>query len=723
MASQQAGASPRVKLSLQSMSEQPASLWGLSVQYLKGVGPHRAALLKKLNIETAWDLFSFIPFRYEDRTVLRKISALSADCEQTVCAEIKTVSRIETRHRGMTIVEVIATDDTGTLRIKWFNQPYLKDLFKKGDRVLFSGKIKWGRYGVPGLEMENPLYEKVDEEEPHLHLGRIVPIYHETKGINSRFIRSLIYRLIHQYASTLPEIFPEALLAKYHFMTLSQAIAQIHFPPETADRILLASGKSPAQQRLAFNEFFLLQIGLAMRKRSLTLQTGISFNVAGPLVARLCQQLPFKLTSAQHRVIAEIRQEMASPAPMNRLLQGDVGSGKTVVALMAIVMAIDNRYQAALMAPTEILAEQHFLSLKGPVESLGKTLGLLTRDTKKTAREELLKKIAAHEVDVIIGTHALIQEEVKFARLGLVVVDEQHKFGVLQRARLMDKGVSPDTLVMTATPIPRTLALTLYGDLTVSVIDELPPGRSPIQTFLFRGKQRDQAYQRIREEIGKGRQVYVVCPLIEASEKVDFTAATQIYTTLRESVFPDQTIGLLHGRLKREEKEAIMRAFKAKEINLLVATTVIEVGIDVPNATVMMIEQAERFGLAQLHQLRGRVGRGAEKSYCLMMASFPISQEGRRRLETMVTSGNGFVIAEADLEIRGPGEFLGTRQSGLPELKIAHLIRDAALLNPAREEAFAWIEADPDLTHPESLALRTHLEQKWAGKLEQLRKG
>jgi len=698
--------------------------WRTPVQYLKGIGPKRSLLFEKLGIETLEELLYFFPFRYEDRSHLKKIAFLKPGEEQTILGEVRAVALVETPRRRLKIVDLAVSDETGLLHAKWFNQPYLKDLFKPGEKVMLSGKVKANYYGGLHLEMESPQYEKLDEEEPQLHTGRIVPIYHETKGLTSRQIRSLMNSLLNQWGMKISEMLPPALLKKYRFLPLFEAIHELHFPKTGSELSALNSGKSAAHHRLSFDELFLLQIGLALRKKGLTeKEPGIPFQTDGALSSRLRSLLPFDPTPAQEKVILEIKQDMASIYPMSRLVQGDVGSGKTLVALTAILIAIENGYQAALMAPTEILAEQHFLSIQEYLEKLGRSSLLLTSDMKKKTKDEALDLVKSGGVELVIGTHALIQEGVEFKRLGLAVVDEQHKFGVLQRARLSRKGYRPDVLIMTATPIPRTLALTLYGDLNVSVIDALPPGRSAIKTLLFYGKQRDRAYRLLEEELKKGRQAYVVCPLVEESEKVDLKAAIETFAHLQKEVFPHRRIGLLHGRLKREEKEGTMRAFKEGTLDLLVATTVIEVGIDVPNATVMMIEHVERFGLAQLHQLRGRVGRGKEQSYCFMVADYPISQEGKRRLEAMVKSSDGFKIAEVDLEIRGPGEFFGTRQSGIPELRVANLVRDIAILESARGEAFEWVERHPDLNDPESRPIRAFLERKWRGKLEWLTTG
>jgi len=693
----------------------------MSVQYLKGVGPGRAFLLGKLGIQTLEDLLSHLPFRYEDRREIKKISDLKAGAIETLTGEVLSISLSETRYQRMKIIDVVLTDGSAVVHAKWFNQAYLKNLLKKGTQLMLSGKVKSSFYGRHTLEIENPQFELLDGDAPQIHMNRVVPVYHETKGFTSKQIRVLIKQVLDKYAAKIPEMLPPALLEAPQLLPLSQAITEVHFPSDEYSLSLLEQGKSPAHHRLAFDELFLLEIGLALRKKSRTEKVpGVAFKVSEALLKPLNKRIPFQLTAAQRRVFSDIQKDMALPYPMNRLLQGDVGCGKTIVALMTIVIAIENGYQAALMAPTEILAEQHYLSLKAHLEALGKSVSLLTSDMKKREKNETLEALHSGQCQLIIGTHALIEEGVQFQRLGLVVVDEQHKFGVLQRAKLSAKGQRPDILIMTATPIPRTLSLTLYGDLNISVIDELPPGRSPVRTQLYYGKRRETAYKKVEKAMASGRQAFIVYPLVEASEKLDLKAAIDMFAHFQKEVFPNRRIGLLHGRLKREEKEQTMQRFKAGEIDLLVATTVVEVGIDIPNATIMVIEHAERFGLSQLHQLRGRVGRGKDQSHCLMIAEFPISKEGKRRLKAMVDSTDGFKIAEDDLSIRGPGEFFGTRQSGIPELRVANLLRDAALLEKAREEAFHWVLEHPSLNDLESQAIRACLERKWGCKLEWL---
>jgi ATP-dependent DNA helicase RecG len=560
--------------------------------------------------------------------------------------------------------------------------------------------------------MQHPDFEIVEEgEDETLHTGRLVPIYRLTEGLPQRWLRSLLWRVVGEHAAKVPEILPDAVRRRREVIPLPQAVRAIHFP-QTDEEL------SAARRRLVFDDFLLLQLGLAIRRQREGRARGIAIEPAGDLVGRLRRTLPFRLTAAQERVWGEIRRDLAEPYAMNRLLQGDVGSGKTIVAAMAILTAVEAGYQAALMAPTEILAEQHLMTLRQLLPPLGVPVALLTSAIKGREREALLDGVASGGIPCLVGTHALIQEGVEFHRLGLAVADEQHRFGVVQRAMLRRKGDNPHVLVMTATPIPRTLALTLYGDLDVSVIDEMPPGRQPIVTVSRAEGKRAQIYAFLRQQIKEGRQGYVVCPLVEESEATDLKAATLMAERLQKEVFPDLRVGLLHGRMGLVEKEAAMMAFKAGEIHILVSTTVIEVGIDVPNASVMLVEHAERFGLTQLHQLRGRVGRGSWKSYCILLESGRLSDEARRRLEAMTQTNDGFRIAEVDLELRGPGDFFGTRQSGLPEFRVADLLRDGRVLEEARQEAFALVAADPDLAQPEHRGLRAALLARWRGKLD-----
>ena len=706
----------------------PEALWHIPIQYAKGVGPKRASLFQKLGVKTVEDALWFLPWRYEDRSVVTPVGKLALGTRATICGTVQRSELIRTRRRHMTLLDVIVEDATGEVRCVYFNQPYLEKILKAGTRVMMSGTVSAGRKGWTDLRMDAPQYEVLGEEaETPLHVGRIVPIYHETRGLTSRQIRVVVKGLLDQYLSGLTEILPDAIRVRQRLPTAQTAIAEVHFPGAQSDGDALDRGTTPAHRRLAFEEFLMLQLALAMRQRSVKEEVkGIRFDTRTPLVSRLSGLLPFRLTGAQERVLAEIQRDMAAPRPMNRLIQGDVGCGKTIVALYAMLSACGSGYQAALMVPTEILAEQHYLTLRGLIQALGLHAVLLRSGGSPKARAAVRAQIESGQANIVIGTHALIQKGVRFAQLGLAVIDEQHKFGVLQRKTLLDKGYHPDVLVLTATPIPRTLAMTVYGDLDVSVIDALPPGRTPVRTWLFTEAQRRRAYQLLQDEVRAGRQGYIVYPLVEESEKVDLQAAIQAAERLQAQEFKSVRVGLLHGRMKTEEKERTMAAFKAGEIPILVATTVIEVGVDVPSATVMLVEHAERFGLAQLHQLRGRVGRGAQQSFCLLLASGLGGQrkgesgvsEARQRLDALVRTTDGFVIAEEDLRIRGPGEFFGVRQWGAPEFRAANLIRDAAMLEQARQEAFALVKADPHLAQPGHQPLRAAMLRRWQSKLD-----
>jgi len=683
------------------------------IRYVKGIGPRRAELLKRLGIETLEDALYYLPKRYEDRRSFKKISELSQDGFVTISGYVIDLGLRVTPRKGMKIFELAVQDGTGVVIGKWFNQPFMQKVFKIGQRVIVAGVVMRSRYSY-GWEMENPEYEIIEDEDRDLvHTGRIVPIYRTTEGLSPRHLRSIMKGIIDQYSPQVPEVIPEDILIRYSLPPIQEAIREAHFPNST-DIETLNRGNGMAHRRLIFDELFLLELGLALRKDRVAIEKGISFKTDSILVKRMRERLPFKLTDAQERVFKEIRDDMALTYPMNRLIQGDVGSGKTVVALQAMLIAVENGYQAALMAPTEILSEQHYINIHKGIEGLGLKVSLLTKGLKEKDRNETLKKISDGEVDLVVGTHALIQEGVKFKALGLAIIDEQHRFGVVQRATIREKGMNPDILVMTATPIPRTLSLTLYGDLDISVIDELPPGRRPVETRLLTESMRPKVYLKLEEEIKKGRQAYVVYPLIEESERVDLKAATDMFERLKR-VFPHRDIALIHGRIRPRERERIMNLFTAGRIDILVSTTVIEVGVDVPNATVMIIEHADRFGLAQLHQLRGRVGRGGTQSYCFLMTSGHLSEEARRRLQALVRTNDGFRIAEEDLSIRGPGEFFGTKQSGLPDLKVANIVRDTKIIELARKEAFRLAKEDPSLKRYQPL--KEALERKWKGKL------
>jgi ATP-dependent DNA helicase RecG len=704
--------------------------WEIDIQYVKGVGAKRADCLKKLGVRTLEDLLYCVPWRYEDRGNLKKISHVVPGEELTLCVQVHSTRVQVTPRKKFQIFELMAMDETGGLVVKWFNQPYLKNVLKKSQHLMLSGRVKVNSYDGR-LEMENPQFEVISQD-PHgppqmespeelIHTGRTVPIYHETRGLTSRVIRSLMKTILDAWSESIPEMLPPAILNRYKLPGLGEALQQIHFPDQTHDCQVLNRGMTEFHRRLIFDDFFLLQLGLVYKRREVSEdKTGIAFSVQGTGLDRFLRQLPFSLTSAQKRVIEEIKQDMTRSRPMNRLVQGDVGCGKTLVALVAFMIAIENGYQGAFMAPTEILAEQHYLTVRHWFSNLGLNVVLVTSGLSRKERQAVEQQIQKGEAHLAVGTHALIQEGVKFERLGMVVIDEQHKFGVLQRGELVKKGYHPDVLIMTATPIPRTLALTAYGDMDVSIIDELPPGRSPVETVLLHESKRSKAYEIVSKELTAGRQAYVVYPLVEESEKTDLKAAIQMERYLKEAVFPGWRVGLLHGQMKPADKEKVMLQFKDRQIDLLVATSVIEVGIDVPNATVMLIEHAERFGLAQLHQLRGRVGRGLHRSICLLMAGARLTEEAKSRLGVMVQYQDGFVIAERDLAIRGPGEFFGTRQTGLPELRVANLIRDAKVLEQARHEAFQLLQQDPVLRNPEHEKLRQALYRRWKGRLDLL---
>jgi len=669
------------------------------VQYLKGVGPKLAQVLSKLNIYTLGDLLFHLPRRYEDRRHFRKIAHARPGEAVTVAGKLVTVDNIKVRN-NMTVTKAYIDDGSGVMELVWYNQPYMKDTLNRlrNSTIVAYGVVKDNPYG---LQMETPEWEDLpDGADPDslLSVNRIVPIYPLTEGIRQKRMRQILYNAV-QYAHLAPEILPRSVRERVGLPPIQQALQQIHFPDE-AEQI------EPARRRLVFEEFFLMQLGVGMQRRQNQQERGIAMRIdADRLNAQLHRLVPFELTNAQKRVIQEIWNDMAQPHPMNRLLQGDVGSGKTIVAAAAILAAVDNQYQAAMMAPTEILAEQHYINLHRLFQPLGISVELLVGRLSNKQRQQARERVASGRGMVAVGTHALIQEEVAFARLGLAIVDEQHRFGVLQRAALRDKGIMPHLLVMSATPIPRTLTLTLYGELDVSILDEMPPGRKPVKTHWKTPEERLKVYAGVRKLIEEGRQAYVICPLIDESDKLQVRAAEEMAEHLQKDVFPDLRVGLLHGRMKPAEKEAVMESFRAGELDILVSTTVIEVGVDVPNAAVIVIEDADRFGLAQLHQLRGRVGRSEHQSYCILIAN-PKSEDGQRRMEIMARTNNGFIIAEEDLKIRGPGEIFGTKQSGMPSFRVADLVKDMRLLEVARQEAFRVLERDPDLSQPDHAALR-----------------
>src|SRR5436190_3146007 len=668
-----------------------------SLTYIKGVGPGRAAMFEAKGLRTVEDLLSYFPFRYEDRSNMKTIAQLAPGEMATVIAEVRSARLAGFRRRDLGLFEAVFTDSSrAVLAAKWFHGKYLADVFAPGQKVALFGKIEYDNYSGQ-LSMLHPEYEILsgedDEGSAALHVGRIVPIYEAVAKISARVLRTLI----HNTLAALPpgeDEMPPRIRERLRLVDRWTAIREAHFPNEGADLRLLNSFRSPAHFRLIFEEFFWLECGLALKRNKARTMPGIAFELNDRVRERIKAMLPFKPTGAQKRVLGEIAQDMAAPRPMNRLLQGDVGSGKTIVAAEAGVIAVENGYQVAVLAPTEILANQHYLYLKQLFSKLGYVVALFTGAFTGREKTQLKKLLAEGLVHVAVGTHALIEKAVEFKSLGLSIIDEQHRFGVMQRFELSRKGVHPDVLVMTATPIPRTLALTLYGDLDISVIDELPPGRKPIVTQHITDHEIEKVYSFLKSQIELGRQAYVVYPVIEESETQAMKAAQKMYEHLSQQVFPGMTVGLLHGRLPTAEKESVMERFKRGAIKILVCTTVIEVGVDVPNATVMLIEQAEGYGLAQMHQLRGRVGRGGEQSYCVLVTE-RMNDTARERIRTLVDSNDGFAIAEMDLKLRGPGEFFGTRQSGIPALRIASVIRDREILEVARREAVDFVTTPP----------------------------
>jgi ATP-dependent DNA helicase RecG len=658
------------------------------VQYVKGVGPQRAEALAKLGIRTAEDLLLHLPMRYEDRRSFARIVDLRLGMRIAVAGEIAAAGL--RRARRMTVYEIRLDDGSGRLKAVWFNQPFLRDILARGKRVVLFGLVEKDAFASRLLVMRSPQYEVIEGGEAEtVHTGRIVPVYEKLGPLTGKPLRRILTNLAAQVPETLADPLPPDLRARLGVVGRREALVRAHRPEEQDELDLLNRFRSPAHVRLILEELFLFQLGLALRRRGLRAERKrAAFLVTDPAREAVKRILPFPLTGAQRRVLREIAEDLASPHPMNRLLQGDVGSGKTLVALLAMVVVLENDHQAAFMAPTEILAEQHFLTFRRLLKRCPYRVELLTAAVKGKERAQALARAAAGDAHIVIGTHALVQEGVAFRRLGLAVVDEQHRFGVLQREDLRRKGYDADVLVMTATPIPRTLALTAYGDLDVSIVDEKPPGRTRVRTELRQASERRGVLDLVKRAVGEGRQAYVVYPLVEESEKLEDVKAASEASLEWTAALPGVRVGLLHGRMKSAEKEAVMGAFAGGEIQVLVSTTVIEVGVDVANATVMVIEHAERFGLAQLHQLRGRVGRGAAASTCVLLAYGRLSEAARARLEVMVATDDGFAIAEKDLEIRGPGDFFGTRQWGMPSFRVAHLIRDRDLIERARAEAF-----------------------------------
>jgi ATP-dependent DNA helicase RecG len=698
-----------------------------SVQYVKGIGPRLAEVLAAKGLRTVDDLLHYLPFRYEDRLNPRSVAELRAGEMATVIAEVRNSGLFRTRR--MPIFQLTVGQGRSRLKCIWFNAAYLQDRFRAGQMVALYGKVEEDRDGglqivQPQFEILGDIYEEGGAGEAEkkaaasLEIGRIVPIYESTgQGkLTPRWFRRIVRFALENLNPDLPDPIPAAVRGHLSLASPREALWKVHWPDAGESFADLQSSRTAAHIRLIFDELFFIELGLELKRREQKAQTGVAFQINDGVRAAIKKILPFHPTAAQKRVLKEIAADMQMPSPMRRLLQGDVGSGKTIVAFQAAIIAIENGYQVALMAPTEILAQQHYFSARQILERAGYRIVLLTGSLEQDRKRDVRRHIAQGSAQLIIGTHALIQDRVEFEKLGLVVVDEQHRFGVMQRLKLMKKSddarvgrapspaserssavadAEPDVLVMTATPIPRTLALTLYGDLDVSVLDELPPGRTPVVTRSVADERAPEVWDFVRKQIAAGHQAYVVYPVIEENEERELKAAEQMHRQLREKIFPDLHVGLLHGRLDADEKERVMREFQAGKIEILVATTVIEVGVDAPNATVMVIEHADRFGLAQLHQLRGRIGRGAAKSYCVLMRGGKVSEEGERRLDAMVRSNDGFQIAELDLELRGPGEFFGTKQAGIPSFRVANIIRDRQLLEAAKREA-AFVISGPN---------------------------
>ncbi len=677
----------------------------LPIQYLKGVGPKKALLLQKLGIRTVFDALYYLPIQYEDRRNKKSIYELKPGDIVSITGKIVEINELSPK-KGLKILEIVISDGTGFVKAKWFNQTYLSKILKPKIFIKIFGKVQLDFRGN-AFEILNPEFDIKDEDSKEV--SEILPIYRLTEGLSQKQMRNIIKAALEYSKAYLSDYLPEYLIRKLNLSEISEAFYGVHFPPSNLPIKEVKDGITPYHKRIIFDELFLLQLGIVLIKKSQQKEKGISIQGKGKLIEEFINNLPFKLTKAQHRVIREILEDMKRPVPMNRLLQGDVGCGKTIVALIAMLAAVEAGYQTALMAPTEILAEQHFKNISSLLKNLKVNVIIHTSEHNKYTN--LISSGVAH---IVVGTHALIQEYVKFKNLGLIVIDEQHRFGVIQRYLLKKKGFNPDTLVMTATPIPRTLALTVYGDLDYSIIDELPSGRKPVITEVIDKNNKKKVYSLIEEEIQKGGQVYIVYPLIDESENLDLHNAKRGYEILQK-IFPQYSIGLLHGKLPYKKREEIMESFRKGDIKILVSTTVIEVGVDVPNASLMIITNAERFGLSQLHQLRGRVGRGVRPSRCILIP-YNMTKEAEMRLKAMVNYNDGFKIAEEDLNIRGPGELFGTKQSGMPDLKSVNLIRDKEILEIARKEAELLLQEEPYLQHfPQ---LKAKLEEFWKNKIE-----
>lgn len=676
------------------------------VQYVKGIGPKKADKLNKLGIFTLKDLLYYFPRQFEDRNNLKKIAQLEDGEKVTIKAVISSINTFSPKE-GMTLTKIDVKDETGSAKLVFFNKSYIKNTFRPGDSILVFGKVK---KKFNNLELTSCELEYLTNSPKNT--CRFMPVYQLTYGVTNKEIMSIIRTVLEDKELIIQEYMPQRIIEKYRLCSIDFAVRNIHSPSSKESLKI-------ALYRIVFEELLILQLGLFVFKSGRNKEDGIKFETSKDL-KKIISALPFKLTKAQNRALDEIIQDMNLEKIMNRLVQGDVGSGKTVVALLALANCVLNGYQGALMAPTEILAGQHYISLTESLKDFGINVGLLIGSLTKKQKDKVLEQIKNNEIDILIGTHALIEDKVEFNNIGLVITDEQHRFGVMQRSKLSLKGANPDILVMTATPIPRTLALILYGDLDISIIDELPPGRQPIETIAIEKSKRDRAYNNlVRREVESGRQVYIVCPLAEESEAIEAKSAVELVEELRAEYFHDLRLGLLHGKMKSSEKDEVMRLFKNKEIDILVSTTVIEVGVNVPNATLMIIENAERFGLAQLHQLRGRVGRGSHKSYCVLIYDSK-TDVCRQRMAIMEETNDGFKISEKDLEIRGPGEFFGTRQHGLPELKVANLFKHIKILKLAQQEARYILGEDNNLQLKENMALKKEIIDKFKDTLKEI---
>ncbi len=676
------------------------------VQYVKGIGPKKADKLNKLGIFTLKDLLYYFPRQFEDRNNLKKIAQLEDGEKVTIKAVISSINTFSPKE-GMTLTKIDVKDETGSAKLVFFNKSYIKNTFRPGDSILVFGKVK---KKFNNLELTSCELEYLTNSPKNT--CRFMPVYQLTYGVTNKEIMSIIRTVLEDKELIIQEYMPQRIIEKYRLCSIDFAVRNIHSPSSKESLKI-------ALYRIVFEELLILQLGLFVFKSGRNKEDGIKFETSKDL-KKIISALPFKLTKAQNRALDEIIQDMNLEKIMNRLVQGDVGSGKTVVALLALANCVLNGYQGALMAPTEILAGQHYISLTESLKDFGINVGLLIGSLTKKQKDTVLEQIKNNEIDILIGTHALIEDKVEFNNIGLVITDEQHRFGVMQRSKLSLKGANPDILVMTATPIPRTLALILYGDLDISIIDELPPGRQPIETIAIEKSKRDRAYNNlVRREVESGRQVYIVCPLVEESEAIEAKSAVELVEELRAEYFHDLRLGLLHGKMKSSEKDEVMERFKNKEIDILVSTTVIEVGVNVPNATLMIIENAERFGLAQLHQLRGRVGRGSHKSYCVLIYDSK-TDVCRQRMAIMEETNDGFKISEKDLEIRGPGEFFGTRQHGLPELKVANLFKHIKILKLAQQEARYILGEDNNLQLKENMALKKEIIDKFKDTLKEI---